>query len=50
MAAEMAYEKQCMGKGRKRKLTPAELGRDAANGEQGNATKTVYKWKRERKK
>jgi hypothetical protein len=41
----MAYEKEAMGKGRKRKLREDELAEGAASG-QG----PVFKWKRERKK
>ena len=42
----MAYEKQAMGKGRKRKLAQSELEENGA----GDCRETVYKWKRERKK
>lgn len=45
-ASRMAYDKQAMGKGRKRKLAQSEL---EANGA-GDCRETVYKWKRERKK
>lgn len=45
-AHKMAYQKEVMGKGRKRKLRPEELGKEP--GDEGSAS--VYKWKRERKK
>lgn len=44
-AQRMAYEKEAMGKGRKRKLRENEL----AEGSSGQAP-PVYEWKRERKK
>ena len=40
LAAQMAYDKQVMGKGRKRKLRPEEAGGQAG----------VFRWKAERKK
>lgn len=40
LAQEMAYKKEVMGRGRKRKLRPEE-----ANGQRG-----IYRWKTERKK
>ena len=46
VASRMAYEKQAMGKGRKRKLAQSELEENGA----GDCRETVYKWKRERKK
>jgi U3 small nucleolar RNA-associated protein 11 len=40
LASKMAFDKEVMGKGRKRKLA------DAA----GSGSQPVYRWKRERKK
>jgi U3 small nucleolar RNA-associated protein 11 len=40
LASKMDFDKQLMGKGRKRKLAGAE----------GSSSQPVYRWKRERKK
>ena len=57
LAMKMSYDRELMGKGRKRKLKASELthkgagrGEDEGEGQGSGVAGPVYKWKRERKK
>lgn len=49
-AAHLAYKKEVMGKGRKRKLKPHELAEGGGSGGVEAGAGPVFVWKRERKK
>lgn len=49
VSAKMSYDKQVMGKGRKRKRLD-EIKGNGQDGEEGSSQPAVFKWKRERLK